>query len=220
MAILGSVERINREKIIGWVAEREYPDRRHVVELHIRDRYVVAAPATIERRDVARQIGVKRFDVGFELVLPYGTMLDSDQTAVRVVGHDETLPVAEGATRPEGVLDFLAGSNLGGWAWHTGRPTERVVVIVKYQGKPVASAVADGFRHDLFEAGIGDGAHGFTIDLAAAAALDRLEPEDIEVVFESTRDPLFDLIRNRSALSLFGNRLMPLGRHPADPRDS
>jgi hypothetical protein len=178
-----------------------------VAELYIRDRHVVAAPATIERRDVAKQLGVGRLDFGFELILPYGTMLDNEQIAVRVVGHCETLPLADGAARPEGVLDFLAGSNLGGWAWHTGWPTERVAVIVKYKGKPVASAVADGFRHDLFEAGVGDGAHGFTIDLAATAGFDRLEAEDVEVVFESTGDPLFNLIRNRSAVSLFGNRL-------------
>ena len=33
------------------------------------------------------------------------------------------------------------------------------------------------------------------------------QAEDVEVVFESTGDPLFNLIRNRSAVSLFGNRL-------------
>ena len=207
MTVLGCVERINRERIVGWVAEQANPDRRHVVELYLRDRHVAAAPATVDRLDVARRLGTTRLDFGFELVLPYGTMLDNEQIAVRVIGCDETLPVVEGAARLEGVLDFLAGTTIGGWAWHTGWPTKRISVIVKHRGKPVTSVVADGFRHDLFEAGIGDGSHGFTVDLAAAAGLDQMKPADIEVVFGSSGDPLFNLVRNRSALSQFGNRI-------------
>jgi spore maturation protein SpmB len=207
MAVLGSVERINRERIIGWVLEDSAPDRRHVVELCLRGRHVAAAPATVERPDLAKKLGQRRADLGFELVLPYGTPLEADQMAVRVIGCDATLDVAEAAMRPEGVLDFLAGATIGGWAWHTGRPTERVTVIVKHDGKPVASVVADGFRHDLFEAGIGDGAHGFTVDLAAVAGLDQAAAAKVEVVFGASGDPLFNLIRNRSALSQFGNRI-------------
>lgn len=207
MTVLGCVERINRERIVGWVADPKNRGRRHVVELYMRDRHVAAAPATVERPDVAKRLGIGRSDIGFELVLPYGIMLDNEQIAVRVIGCDETLSVTDGATRPEGVLDFLAGATIGGWAWHTGWPTKRIAVIVKHNGKPVTSVVADGFRHDLFEAGVGDGAHGFTIDLAAVAGLDHVKPADIEVVFSSSGDPLFNLVRNRSALSQFGNRV-------------
>ena len=207
MTVLGCVERINRERIVGWVAEQANPERRHVVELYVRGRHVAAAPATVDRLDVAKRLGCIRSDFGFDLVLPYGTMVDNCQIAIRIIGCDETLPVMDGATRPEGVLDFLAGSTIGGWAWHTGQPTERIAVIVKHKDKPVTSVVADGFRHDLFEAGVGDGAHGFTIDLATVAGLDHVNPADIEVVFGSSGDPLFNLVRNRSALSQFGNRI-------------
>lgn len=207
MTVLGCVERINRERIVGWVAEQANPDRRHVVELYVRGRHVAAAPATIDRLDLAKRLGTSRLDFGFELVLPYGTMLDNEQIAVRVIGCNETLPVLDGATRLEGVLDFLAGATIGGWAWHTGCPSRRIAVIVKHRGKPVTSVVADGYRHDLFEAGVGDGAHGFTIDLAGAVGLDLVNPTDIEVVFDTSGDPLFNLVRNRSALSQFGNRI-------------
>jgi hypothetical protein len=207
MTVFGCVERVNRERIVGWVTEEAHPVRRHVVEVYVRDRQVAAAPATVERQEVARRLGGKRTDIGFEILLPYGTMLDTDQMSVRVVGCDVALPIANGATRPEGVLDFLAGTAIGGWAWHTGRPSERVTVNVKHKGRQVASVVADGFRQDLFEAGVGDGAHGFMIDLAVEAGIAQLAADEVEVAFGSSGDPLFNLIKNRSALSQFGNRI-------------
>jgi len=122
-----------------------------------------------------------------------------------VVGADIVLPVIEGAARREGVLDFIAGSSLGGWAWHTGRPTERVSVLLRHQGEVLARLVADGFRQDLFEAGIGDGAHGFMVDLNTLA--NAPPSEELEVAFDSTGEPLFNLMRHKGADSGFGNRI-------------
>ena len=206
MAVLGYVERVNRERIVGWVADEEKPDRRHVVELYVAGRQVTSAPATAERADIAKRFARKRSDYGFELAVPYGTQLDLEQMAVRVIASDIVLPVQEGATRPEGVLDFVAGSTIGGWAWHTGRPTERIAVVVRHKGQVLVKGIADAFRQDLFEAGVGDGAHGFICDLGMVASAP-LALDDVEVVFESTGDPLFNLVKHRSTGSQFGNRL-------------
>jgi hypothetical protein len=206
MAVLGCVERVNRERIIGWVAEEEKPDRRHVVELYVGGRQVTSAPATVERADIARRFARKRSDYGFELAVPYGTQLDLEQMAVRVVAADVVLPVQDGATRLEGVLDFVAGSTIGGWAWHTGRATERITVVVRHKGQILVNGVADAFRQDLFEAGVGDGAHGFICDLGLVTSTP-LALDDVDVVFEATGDPLFNLVKHRSAVSQFGNRL-------------
>jgi hypothetical protein len=207
MAVLGFVERINREKITGWVIDQKKPDRRHVVELYVGERQITSAPATIERLEVAQQISCDRNDFGFELAVPYGTPLDAQKMAVRVVGADILLPVLEGAARLEGVLDFVAGSTIGGWAWHTGRPTERISVIVRHKDEVLTTLVADGFRQDLFEAGVGDGAHGFIFDLGAVANAVPLVLEEVEVAFASTGDPLFNLIKHGSAIPQFGNRI-------------
>lgn len=205
MAVLGFVERVNREKITGWVFDQQKPDRRYVVELYVGERQVASAPATVARSDVARRGARKQTGFGFELAIPYGTPLDIAQIGVRVVGADIMLPVQDQATRLEGVLDFVAGSTIGGWAWHTGRPTERVSVIVRHKGKVLTKVVADGFRQDLFEAGVGDGAHGFIVDLGGTMTM--VMREDVEVVFESSGDPLFNLVKHRSAVSQFGNRI-------------
>jgi len=205
MAALGFVERINREKITGWVIDQKRPERRHLVELYVADRQISSAPAIIERLEIAQQIACDRSDFGFELGVPYGTRLDAQKMAIRVVGADTLLPVIEGAARREGVLDFIAGCNLGGWAWHTGRPAERVSVLLRHRGEILARLVADGFRQDLFEAGIGDGAHGFMFDLNTLA--NAPPPEELEVAFDSTGEPLFNLIRHKGADSGFGNRI-------------
>jgi len=207
MAVLGFVERVNREKIAGWVFDKKKPDRRHVVELYVGPRQVASAPATIDRLEIARRMKCNRTDFGFELAVPYGTLLDAGNMAVRVIGADITLPVLDGAARLEGMLDFVAGSTIGGWAWHTGRPTERVSVTVRQKGRVLAKVAADGFRQDLFEAGVGDGAHGFICDLGVVAKTVSNGLEEVEVVFDSTGDPLFNLIRHRSAISQFGNRI-------------
>jgi hypothetical protein len=207
MAVLGCVERVNREKITGWVFDQQKPDRRYVVELYVGERQVAAAPATVARPDAARRGQRKQIGFGFELAVPYGTQLDVTQMGVRVVGADIMLPVQDDATRLEGVLDFVAGSTIGGWAWHTGRPTERVSVIIRHQGETLTKVIADGFRQDLFEAGVGDGAHGFIVDLGAAMNMTPLLLDDVEVAFEITGDPLFNLVRHRSAISQFGNRI-------------
>lgn len=207
MAVLGFVERVNREKILGWVIDQKKPDRRHVVELYVGERQITSAPATIERLEVAQQIACDRNDFGFELSVPYGTPLDAHKMAVRVVGADIVLPVLEGAARLEGVLDFVAGSKIGGWAWHTGRPAERISVIVRHKGEVLTRLVANGFRQDLFEAGVGDGAHGFIFDMGAVTNAVPPVLEEVEIVFETTGDPLFNLITHRSAIPQFGNRI-------------
>lgn len=207
MAILGFVERVNREKITGWVFDQKKPDRRHVVELYVERRLVASAPATIERSRGGRRAAHKETGFGFELAVPFGTPLDFEQMEVRVIGADIMLPVKDGAARLEGVLDFVAGTTIGGWAWHTGRPAERVSVIARRQGKILGRTAADGFRQDLLEAGVGDGVHGFMLDLGLVMNIAPSELDDVEAVFEATGDPLFNLVRHGSSISHFGNRI-------------
>lgn len=64
-----------------------------------------------------------------------------------------------------GSLDGLTGSNqLGGWAWIPGQGIP-IAVEIRDDGEPIGRVVANVFRQDLREAGIGDGRHGFLIDL-------------------------------------------------------
>jgi hypothetical protein len=65
--------------------------------------------------------------------------------------------------RLEGVLD----GRVVGWAWSPGSPLQRIWVTVFVDDEPVGLVPADLERVDLLAAGLGDGAHGFSVELPA-----------------------------------------------------
>ena len=64
----------------------------------------------------------------------------------------------------EGLVDRF-GCYSEGWAWDRHHPDDPITVRVSVDGEPVADITADAFRQDLLEAGLGDGEHGWAIDL-------------------------------------------------------
>jgi hypothetical protein len=64
-----------------------------------------------------------------------------------------------------GKLEWVDHAVISGWAWLTDHPTVPVVLEVVDHGEVIAAAVADCFRSDLRRAGIGDGHHGFHVEL-------------------------------------------------------
>ena len=207
MTIEGYVEQVRRDKITGWVVDRRKTNRRLVVELCVAGRHVAAVAATIARPDLAALDVNGRIDFAFELAVPSGTRLDLDHMAVRVIGADAPLPVVAGATRLEGVVDFFAGAMIGGWAWRVGRPKEHVEVTVRHKGRAIAKTLADSFRQDLLEVGIGEGSHAFLFDVGRLADQETLQRDKVDVVFEATGQALFSLLNNQGMNSPLGNRV-------------
>jgi len=70
----------------------------------------------------------------------------------------------------EGGLQGVGNGQAIGWAWSPGDPDARIGVKIVLDGEVVAEGSAQLERPDLAAAGKGDGAHGFVIDLPAAAA--------------------------------------------------
>jgi hypothetical protein len=64
-----------------------------------------------------------------------------------------------------GKLEWIDHAVISGWAWLTDHPTVPVVLEVVDQGEVIAVAIADRFRGALQRAGIGDGHHGFDVEL-------------------------------------------------------
>jgi SAM-dependent methyltransferase len=68
-----------------------------------------------------------------------------------------------------GVLDWRPWADrIAGWAWDSTRPDDPVCVEVHEDQKHVATVVADRFRQDLLDAGIGNGKHGFWFPIPAS----------------------------------------------------
>jgi hypothetical protein len=74
------------------------------------------------------------------------------------------------ARRPfEGLIDGVTGDQLYGWCWLK-RVPEPVRLDVLVDDRLAASTVADAFRQDLIDAGIGHGRHGFFVPVEALHA--------------------------------------------------
>lgn len=71
----------------------------------------------------------------------------------------------------EGRVHIVKDGCVKGWAWRPARPADQVEIEVLVDGVVAARGRAEQQRPFLREAGIGDGAHGFLIDLPAELAV-------------------------------------------------
>jgi hypothetical protein len=67
----------------------------------------------------------------------------------------------------KGFLEFCSATAVRGWAYDPDRPAATLDVIVRIGDEMVASGRADIKRHDLVAAEVGDGNHGFSIDITS-----------------------------------------------------
>jgi len=84
-----------------------------------------------------------------------------------------TSNAAAGPQRTEamkGRVDAIEEGRLYGWAFDPSVPTERLLIRVLLDDKPIAEAPADKDRPDLKRNGIGDGKHAFEVMLPQFAA--------------------------------------------------
>jgi tetratricopeptide (TPR) repeat protein len=67
-----------------------------------------------------------------------------------------------GALRVRGYIDQLGEAlNVAGWAWFEEAPQQRLEIEFLINGTPAGRVVAEVYRKDVAEAGIGDGHYGF-----------------------------------------------------------
>ena len=64
-----------------------------------------------------------------------------------------------------GYIDGIQGTLLGGWAYERSLGLPLTITVFR-DDVPVLDGVADQYRQDLADAGIDDGRHGFSVDLA------------------------------------------------------
>ncbi|HYD64981.1 glycosyltransferase family 2 protein [Azospirillum sp.] len=88
----------------------------------------------------------------------------------------------------QGFVDDVRNGNVDGWAAHPDRPGDRVVVAIAVDGVVVGTAVADGHRDDLVDAGLGDGRHAFRFRLPDHLLDGR--PHAVAVTFAETGEHL------------------------------
>ena len=86
-----------------------------------------------------------------------------------------------------GGIDLLDRHGLQGWVQEPEDPDNPVSLLIKVDGKVTARTLANLYRSDLENAGIGSGRYGFALKLEGVSPL---EPHRIEVVRENDEAPL------------------------------
>ena len=88
-----------------------------------------------------------------------------------------------------GYVEALRAFQVRGWAFAREAPERRLEVELRVGESLVGAAIADQPRDDLRDAGIGDGAHGFVINVNILLPLDTPEAFRVNVVGESAALP-------------------------------
>ncbi len=88
--------------------------------------------------------------------------------AMKVVRNGPDIYLQASRLRYTGHVDRVVQGKLRGWAMVVDQPRIKAKVRLYADGKLIASATANRPRTDLINAKIGDGHHGFEIELAAA----------------------------------------------------
>ncbi len=96
-----------------------------------------------------------------------------DDSATRQAFDPNEVPASQTAENQRhaqpalsGLIEYATPTAIRGWAWDSDNPTRRVQLELVEEGTRLATAIADVERVDLADIGIGDGRHGFMIELA------------------------------------------------------
>lgn len=88
-----------------------------------------------------------------------------------------------------GFVEALRAFQVRGWAFDHDEPARRLEVELRLSGSLIGAAVADQPREDLRDAGMGDGAHGFIINVNTVLPTESPGSFRVNVVGESNALP-------------------------------
>ena len=110
----------------------------------------------------------------------------------------------------DGYIDEIQETTLIGWAWQREMPLPLMVTVFRDENA-VTVGLADRYRSDLAASGIGDGRHGFAIDLAAFG-FTRHSRVTVRIDGRS-----FTLNNSGASASALGADIEQIERQPFDP---
>lgn len=182
----GSLDRVGGDGTIeGWSWSPDEPDVQRRVAVLVDETEVARIAADALRADLVTA-GVGSGRHAFRVTLPPAALRPGARSvvALRDVGTGQAIgapvPVTWGGVGTgapgtlTGSLDRVSRDGwVSGWCWYPERPQAHVALTVLVDDAPVGNVVADAFRPDLQQAGIGDGRHGFSFALPYAVLAER-----------------------------------------------
>ncbi|MEM4177979.1 MAG: glycoside hydrolase family 99-like domain-containing protein [Nitrososphaeria archaeon] len=168
--LVGNIDGIDEVCIFGWALDNRNPERKLKVAIYLEGELLGEGIADQYREDLKKEgFGDGRF--GFKIDLPKSLFDRGGQTKefqLKVNGmtiDTKEFVVPEIKPRFQGNLDIIEDLSIIGWAWDRENPEKKLKVSIYVNGEFVGEGVANQYRKDLEEAGIGDGMHGFRVEL-------------------------------------------------------
>ena len=184
MRVHGSLDRVGADGAIhGWCWSPDEPKARRVLALLV-DGQEAARLTADQKRDDLVSAGVGDGAHAFVYVLPPQAMRPGAKAEVTLldvatrqrigapvgVRWHAAAPNAEPPPMLSGSLDRVSRDGwVSGWCWFPEKPDLHAELTVLIDAVPVGHLIADTFRADLHQAGIGDGRHGFSFALPYAS---------------------------------------------------
>jgi hypothetical protein len=167
----GTFEVADCGKISGWMQDKNNPNA--ALEFEIVEGTTVhgSGIANIYRPDL-KNAGIGTGKYGFNIALPLSLKDGSNhQLRIRIKGKTYLISGNKSITCSASQFDGYAYADcqkLYGWAWDRKYP-ETAMTIELYEGSKIyATVVANTFRQDLQDGGIGTANYGYSISLPAA----------------------------------------------------
>ncbi len=170
MALRGRIDGIFDGVVRGWLWDPDLPGHRIEAELFMDGKSIGRPRADLPRADL-EGAGFGEGGPGLEFALPIAAQ-DGGVHVLRleaeggVVLDEMSLLIPRRLHMLRGRVERIHQGSCLGWAWDRARPQEAVEVELVHAGEVCARQKADLARPDLARARIGDGRHGFAIDLA------------------------------------------------------
>ena len=175
MALRGRIDGVFEGMLRGWLWDPDQPSRRLFAEIALDGQPLARIRADRPRADL-EAVGFGEGGAGFETPIPiqaqdggeHELLLTAEQEWISIAVDRLALPIPQRLHMLRGRVEGIRDGHCVGWAWDGARPQERVHVELVQGGRVLAQQSAAAQRPDLRRAGIGDGAHGFSFDLAAS----------------------------------------------------
>jgi Glycosyl transferases group 1 len=174
----GRLDRVEHEWIGGWARDLDAPE--HKVVLRVFDNGIPVVDVTAERfREDLKEAGIGSGEHAFMLSLPRalpralrhvievrraddGRLLLGSPKILEAEVDDRAVPVGD---RPRaswrGHIDVVTRGRIEGWAFDPANPDVPLALVIFNNGEVLARVLANRFRPDLEEAGLGSGRHAF-----------------------------------------------------------
>ena len=186
-ALLGQLDLASHDRLVGWALNPAEPDKAIELLATAGGELIARITAGSLRPDL-QLAGLGQGRNGFDVALPAlpcdmrheiricraadGVELPGSPVTLEPEAQPPRILVRSPATL-RGHVESVAGREAIGWAFDECDPEAKLEIVVSVDGHELGRGLANQYRVDLIQAGLGDGRHGFRLSYPALTPISR-----------------------------------------------